>query len=131
MGFIIHTFDSGKGRPFEQQPAGAGIKLEVGTALTLTAGKLALAAGTTAPSYFSMTERAATVDGEGIPVVRADRTVIYETPLTADFSAIAPGVKATISADGNGMTATTTGGVVEVVNYDGTVTGSKVRVRVV
>lgn len=130
MGFIIHTVDYGKTRPFEELPAAAGLALEVGTALTVTGGKLAIASGTTAPTYFSMAERAATADGEHIPVMREDRGATYETTLSEAFTAIAPGAKATISADGNKLTATTTGGVCEVVSYDGTAAGDRVRVRV-
>ena len=46
-------------------------------------------------------------------------------------SSIVPGNKVTLSADGLQVTATTTGGVAQVVDMDGTAAGDKVRVRLV
>ena len=129
MGFIPHTYDDGQCRPFETLPVTGSIAVDVGTGLTMTAGKLALATGTTAPSYISMTARAATVDGEMIAVERVGKDLVYETSLSVDSASIARGAKYTISADGNQITATTTSGVAEVVAYDGTTAGSKVRIR--
>ena len=42
---------------------------------------------------------------------------------------IAAGAKVTISSNGLGITATTTSGVAEIVDWDGTAVGSQVRVR--
>ena len=55
--------------------------------------------------------------------------MIYETKLTAAYSAIAAGAKVTISSDGLGITATTTSGVAEIVEWDGKASGDRVRVR--
>ncbi len=128
-GFIPQSYDNGNPKPFEYLPATSGIAVSSGTALTVTAGKLALATGTTAPSYISMAEVDATTDGQIIPVIRVAKDVIFETSLSVEIATIARGAKYTISADGNQITATTASGVAEVVSFDGTAAGSKARVR--
>lgn len=128
-GFISHSVDDGQAMPFETLPATAGLAVNVGTALTVTAGKLALAAGTTKPSYICMTARAATTDGERLPVQRVADKVIYQTELSEAAAGLAMGGKHTIAADGGGITATTASGVAEVVSFEGTAAGDTVRVR--
>ena len=76
-----------------------------------------------------MTERAATTAGETITVTRVSKDVVYETELSVDAAELARGAKQTISTDGNYITATTEGGVAEVVSFDGTAAGDRVRVR--
>jgi hypothetical protein len=102
----------------------------VGLALTETAGNLAIASGTTKPGYISMAESdAAVTAGTVIPVFRAHSTMIFETVNTAAFTSVNIGDKVTLSADGLGVTATTTGGVAEVVGFNDTAAGSRVLVR--
>lgn len=127
--FTIYKTDDGRNMPLEYLPCGA-IQPKIGLALTQTAGNLAIASGTTRPTYICMTERAAAVTaGEIIPVVRVGEDVIWETVAQAAFTSIKQGDKVTIHTDGLQVTATTEGGVAEVIDFDGTEAGSRVLVR--
>ena len=127
--FLIHSIDDGRNAPLEQLPAGA-ITPKVGLALTQTDGLLAVASGTTKPSYICMAQRAAAVaSGTVIPVIRVGSDMIFETVFSASASSIKLGDKVTIAGDGLRVTATTTSGVAEVVGMDGSASGSTVRVR--
>lgn len=129
MAFKIHTTDDGRVPGIEYLPAGA-ITPKVGTALTVSAGKLAVASGTTAPSYISMCEReTACTAGELIPVIRVGKDMILETTLSADGSAVSIGDKVTLHTDGMKVTATKTGGVAELVYMDAPDVGAMCRVR--
>lgn len=127
--FTIYRPDDGRNMPLEYLPCGA-IQPKIGLALTQSGGNLAIASGTTKPTYICMTERAAAVTaGEIIPVIRVGADVIFETTNSAAFTSVKQGDKVTISGDGMEVTATTTSGVAEVIDFDGTAVGSKVRVR--
>ena len=90
----------------------------------------ALASGTTAPTYISMREETDKLTaGTIIPVVRVLDSIIFETTFSASAASIKVGDKVTIHTDGLQVTATTTGGVAEVVWMEGTASGAKVRVR--
>lgn len=129
MGFMIHSTDDGRTPAVEYLPAGA-ITPKAGMALTQTGGQLALAAGAVKPAYISMCEReTACIAGEHIPVVRVSEDMIFETKFSAAATAVKLGDKVTISTDGLGVTATTTGGVAEVVYMDGTAKDSMCRIR--
>lgn len=127
--FLIHSIDDGHDAPLAYLPAGA-ITPKVGLALTQSSGLLAVASGTTKPSYICMTERAAAVtSGTVIPVIRVGGDMIFETVFSASASSIKLGDKVTIAGDGLRVTATTSSGVAEVVGMDGSASGSTVRVR--
>lgn len=127
--FLIHSIDDGRDAPLAYLPAGA-ITPKVGLALTQSSGLLAVASGTTKPSYISMTQRpAAVASGTVIPVIRVGDDMIFETVFSASASSVKLGDKVTIASDGLRVTATTTSGVAEVVGMDGTASGSAVRVR--
>lgn len=129
MAFKIHTTDDGRVPGIEYLPAGA-ITPKVGMALTVSSGKLAVASGTTAPSYISMCEReTACTAGELIPVIRVGKDMILETTLSADGSAVSIGDKVTLHTDGMKVTATKTGGVAELVYMDAPDAGATCRVR--
>lgn len=127
--FLPYSYDKAKPDHFEYKPVAGSLSIKVGTALAFSSGKLTIASGTTKPEYISMTEIASTVAGEDIAVIRVGDDTVYETELSVASSGIALGAKYTIDANGEKITATTTSGVAEVVSYDGTATGSKVRVR--
>ena len=130
MAFKIHSIDDNRVPGIEYLPASA-ITPKVGMALTQTGGNLALATGTTAPTYLSMCEReTACTAGDIIPVIRVHKDMILETTFSAAATSIKPGDKVTIAADGLQVTATTASGVAEVVYIDGTASGSMCRVRV-
>lgn len=129
MAFLIHSTDDGRVLPWEYLPAGA-ITPKVGMALTQTNGNLALASGTTVPTYISMREQdTALTAGDMIPVVRVQPDVIFETELSAAGTSLKVGQKVTLETDGLRVTATTTEGVAELVEILGTAIGDKVRVR--
>ena len=127
--FLIHSIDDGHDAPLAYLPAGA-ITPKLGLALTQSSGLLAVASGTTRPSYICMTQRdAAVTSGTVIPVIRVGGDMIFETVFSASASSIKLGDKVTLASDGLRVTATTTSGVAEVVGMDGTASGSSVRVR--
>jgi hypothetical protein len=115
--------------PFEYLPCSA-ITPKNGMAMTMTGGKLAIASGTTKPSYICVAERdAAVTAGEIIPVIRVDDQIIFETQLSAAGTALNIGDKVTIAADGLRVTATKTDGVAEIVAIEDTAVGGNVHVR--
>lgn len=130
MAFKVHSTDDGRVPGIEYLPCGA-ITPKVGMALVQTSGNLAIATGTSKPAYISMCEReTACTAGDVIPVMRVQPDMIFETVWSATATAINLGDKVTLHAsDGLQVTATTTGGVAEVVGMDGTAVGNTVRVR--
>lgn len=129
MAFLIHSTDDGRVLPWEYLPAGA-ITPKVGMALTQTNGNLALASGTTVPTYISMREQDTALNaGDLIPVVRVQKDTIFETELSAAGTSLKVGQKVTIATDGLRVTATTTEGIAEIVEILDTAVGGKVRVR--
>lgn len=127
--FIPHKTDDGRIPPVEYLPCGA-ITPKLGLALIQTNGNLAIASGTTKPTYLCMTERSAAVEaGTVIPVQRVSEDLIYETISSAAFTGIKRGQKVTLASDGLRVTATTTDGVAEVVDIAEPAAGGKVYVR--
>lgn len=128
-GFKIHTIDGGRAPGIEYLPCGA-ITPKVGQALVMTNGNLAIAGGTTKPTYISMCEReTACASGEIIPVFRVLPDTIFESTFSAAATSVKLGSKVTLSADGLQTTGTTEGGIAEVVDLGGTAAGDMVRVR--
>ena len=130
MAFKIYSIDGGRVPGIEYLPCSA-ITPKVGMALTQSSGNLALATGTTKPTYISMCERsAACAAGELIPVIRVLPDMVLETVFSATATSINLGDKVTLASDGLRVTATTTSGVAEVVYKDGTgASGDMCRVR--
>ena len=96
--FKIYSVDDGRNVPIEYLPA-AAITPKMGLALTQTGGQLAVASGTTAPSYICMCERTEACEaGEIIPVLRVGRDIIWETTAQAAMTSINLGDKVTRSA---------------------------------
>ena len=130
MAFFIHKADPGAIPPFEYLPCGA-ITPKAGMALIQSSGKLAVATGTSKPTYISMVEKSAAVTaGELIPVIKVDPSIIFETTNSASLADVSVGAKVTLHASsGMQVTATTTSGVATIVEKLGDAVGSKVRVR--
>lgn len=127
--FRIHSTNDGRVPPIEYLPAGA-ITPKVGMALVQSSGNLALASGTTVPTYISMCEReTALTAGDLIPVIRVEDGMIFGTELSAAGTSLKLGTKVTIATDGLRVTATTTDGVAEIVAINGTAIGDEVLVR--
>lgn len=130
MAFKVHSTGDGHIPCIEYLPCSA-ITPKVGMALTQTSGNLAIATGTTKPTYISMCEKdSACTAGDIIPVLRVEENVVFETNFSAAATSINLGDKVTLHAsDGMQVTATTASGVAEVVYMDGTASGSMCRVR--
>lgn len=129
MAFNLHLTDDGRVPSCEYLPAGA-ITPKAGLALTESSGKLAVASGTTAPSYICMCEKDSALSaGDIIPVIRVLPDMIFETTASAALTSVNIGDKVTLHTDGLSVTATTTSGVAEIVGMEGTASGSKVLVR--
>ncbi len=131
MAFLLHSIDgSGHIPGIEYLPCSA-ITPKVGMALTQTSGKLAIATGTTAPTYISLVEKSAAVTaGDIIPVMRVNHDMIFETTFSASASGVDLGEKVTLHASsGLQVTATEASGVAEVVWKAGSASGDKCRVR--
>lgn len=129
MAFMLKNAEGGRIPNIEYLPAGA-ITPKIGMALTQSAGNLALCTGANTPKYISMCEREeALTAGDIIPVVRVLPDMVFETKAQAALTSVKYGDKVTIHTDGLQITATTTSGVAEIIDYDGTAVGSAVRVR--
>ena len=101
--------------------------LAAGTVCTLSSGVLVAATGTTKPTHVTLANGK---KGATIPVGRIESNQVYETTVGAAPTSLKVGMKVTISADGTGVTATTTDGVVTVVDLLGaTAAGDVVHVR--
>ena len=118
MAFLIQQVDGGRVPGIEYLPCGA-ITPRIGMALIQSGGNLAVASGTTAPTYVSMIEKETRV----LP------DMMFETTFQAAASSVKLGDKVTLHTDGLQVTATTASGVAEVVGMDGTAAGDRVRVR--
>lgn len=106
-----------------------GESFELGEALVMSSGLLTKCGATATPTFIAMKAAASAPAGTVIPVLRVSKEVIYETELSAASPSIAKGAKYTLASSGRGITATTTSGVAEVVDWDGKAAGDKVRVR--
>ena len=128
MAFLLCKNDLSDIPAFEYLPCD-DITVNVGTALCLKSGHLTVASGTVVPEYLSMVSTTVNTDGDRIPVIRILPTMTFETTLAAANTAIAVGDKYTVDTNGEAITATATGGVATVCDFDGTAAGDKVRVR--
>lgn len=130
MAFKIYKTDDGRIPGIEYLPCSA-ITPKVGMALVQSSGNLAIATGTTAPTYISLCEKdSACTAGDIIPVIRVSKDMVFETTFSAAATSVKLGNKVTLHAsDGMSVTATTTDGVAEVVYMDGTASGAMCRVR--
>lgn len=127
--FIPHSYDKGKPGPFEYKEVTANETVALGEALVLSSGKLTKCGATAKPTFIAMKAVASAPAGTIIPVIRVSSDTLYETELSADYSAIAVGASVTIASDGLRATATTTNGVFTIDSWDGKSSGDKVRGR--
>ena len=79
MAFLIQQVDGGRVPGIEYLPCGA-ITPRIGMALIQSGGNLAVASGTTAPTYVSMIEKETPCTaGDIIPVMRVLPDMMFET----------------------------------------------------
>ena len=109
-------------RPLEYYTGTSAEAIVLGEALVLSSGKLTKCAATTTPEFISMGSGTGTV----IPVVRVMEEDVYAAPLSASGASLNVGDKVTIASDGVKVTATTTSGVFEITQIDGTSVGDTV-----
>lgn len=130
MGFIPYSNEEGRVTPWEYLPCSA-ITPKIGMAMVQSSGNLAIATGTTKPTYICMAEYdAAVAAGTIVPVIRVNADEIFETTNSASLSGVNIGQKVTLHASsGLQVTGTTTSGVAEVVYKEADAAGSKVLVR--
>jgi hypothetical protein len=96
----------------------------------MSSGKLALATGTKKPEYICNQEaKTACTAGDMVAVTRVAADVVYQTTLAVAGSNLKIGDKVTIHTDGEQVTATTDGGVAQIVRMGGTAAGDPVWVR--
>lgn len=124
MAFIPYQYPH-EPEPLAYLPAAASMTTEIGEAMTLSGGKLVKSTGTTVPEYICMSKNESAASGELIACQKVQPGVIYETVLSAANTSIAIGNKYTIGTDSGSITATTEGGVAQVVSFDGTAKGAK------
>jgi len=126
--FKLSKMDVTSTPPLEYLPTTTGTAYDAGDALVIAAGKAALCGATTSPLYIAAGTCTGAV-GVSIPAIRVQKTMLFETPLTAVGTALNLGDKVTLSATADGVTATTASGVAELVDINGTAIGDTVVVR--
>lgn len=106
--------------------------VSTGEALVLSAGKLTKCGATAKPQYIAIGSCTAAQSNRNIAVCRVEPNQIYEVPVTAAPTSLVPGCLVTLHTDGLQVTATTTSGVVTVVDTAGAAAaGDKILVRIV
>lgn len=131
MGFLIHSTGDHRVPVNKLLPCGA-ITPKVGMAMVLANGSLAIATGTTKPTHICVEEhQAAVAAGTLIHVHQVEPDITWGVPLTVAGTSLKQGQKVTISADGLGVTATTTDGVATIEKICGTAVDDTVLVRFV
>ena len=127
--FKLHKKNQATIPVVKEIPAAAGT-YAVGQTLALNAaGYAAQVAGTTAPAFVCASS-ATVSSGDVIAVNPIYEDMEFLTVFSADGSSLKPGAKVTISSTFDSVTATTTSGVVEIVEKLGTgASGTEVIVK--
>ncbi len=111
-------------------PTTASETYKVGELLKLASGKLTKASGTDTPAFVSQADYVAPAAGnKGIQVTQINHDQWWIAPLQASGASLKVGDKVTVHTDGLQVTATTTNGVAEIIEIDGTAVGDTVKVR--
>ena len=125
----IYKCDMADSVSTEYLPMGNGVNYNAGQAMVITSGCAALATGTATPTYICM-GKAAGVTGGYIPAVRVSKSMVYAANLSVAGASLNIGDKVTIAADSVNLTATTTGGVCELVGFSGKAAGDEIYFRI-
>ncbi len=130
MSFKIHHTKDGSNPAWEYPPIGDATYL-VGDALVFVSGMLERVASTVGqdtdegPHYICMAnEVVATAGSVGVPVVKANPNIVWETTLSAEDANIANGLAYCIHTDGRQHDGTTTKGCFTLETFEGTAAGS-------
>ena len=121
----MFSFYKGK-TPIEKElPITADVTYNVGDALVYgSAGTIVKATGTTAPEFIC-----AGVSGDIVVGQVIEEDMEFATTLSASGASLKLGNKVTINTDGDKVTATTSGGVAELVEIHNTAVGGEVIVK--
>ncbi len=105
--------------------------IEIGEALVLANGKVTKCGATVAPTFIAMGSITADSTNRSVAVCRVEKNQVYEVPVTVAPTALQVGDKVTLHTDGLQVTATTTSGVITIVDLNGaTAVGDKLVVRI-
>ena len=116
--------------PWEAVEANEGLTALIGSALKIEEGKAALCAATDKPEFICMQDITDADAGAAVHVIRVNENTVYETQLEAETASLTVGEKYVITADADAKLGNSTAsGVAEVVSFDGTAAGSRVRVK--
>lgn len=129
MAFKPHKTDVASTPPLEYYPGTSGEAFVPGEALVLTGGALTKCGATARPQFICVTEFTCTAANEPLAVIRVHGHITFGTAWSAAAGSVKIGDKVTISADGLFATSTTTSGVAEVVEIQGTAAGDFCAVR--
>jgi hypothetical protein len=129
MAFKIHHTKDGSVPPWEYLPMNAAT-YKVGDAAVMVGGYLTTVASGSGqdtdegPHYVVMAEAVVAADGDaGVPCVKANPNIVWETTLSAADADIAIGLKYCIHTDGRQHDGTTTKGCFELESFAGTAKG--------
>ena len=111
--FYLQKIVGGRINVGEPEIQVAGAEITHGQALKLSGGKLVACTGAEAPTYIA---HGAGKDGDNVAVYAVSEGMVFEVPCSADPTALKPGDKVTIGADGLTVTATTEGGVATIIS---------------
>lgn len=130
MSIIPHYYKSQMPDPWEAVEANTGLTALVGSALKLEAGKAALCAAADKPEFICMQDITDAEAGAAVHVIRVNEDTIYETQLGAETAGLTVGEKYQITADADAkLGSAAEDGAAEVVSFDGTEAGARVRVK--
>ena len=105
----------------------AGVDIEPGMALTLSAGKLTACTGANTPTHISM---GIAKSGALCPVCAVAHDQLYDVPVSAAPTSLTEGDKVTIGTDSMTVTATKTDGVATIVALNGAAAaGDKITIK--
>ena len=120
------AYDNAGGRTMGnamQVPVTAGEEYCIGEALVINSGKATKCGATAKPTHMCVRDQAADRE-ENVLVYPISSTMVFETRFTEVPTSVNVGDKVTVANDGLGITATTDGGVCEIVDIlDMTVSG--------
>ena len=114
----------------KELPATAAVAYKLGDALAYGAdGTVVKATGTTKPEFICASKDFTAVAGDMVVGQVIEEDMEFKTTFSAAATSIKLGNKVTIGTNGDTVTATTSGGVAEVIEMAGTASGSECIVK--
>lgn len=126
----MFSWHKGKTPIEKEYLATASTAYKTGDALIFgEAGTIVKATGATKPEFICSSADFTAKAGDKVVCQVIEEDMEFKTTFSAAATSIKPGNKVTINTDGAQVTATTAGGVVEVIEMLGTTSGSEVIVK--